>query len=65
MMKCPHCGSTAQVKNAFPPTISRNGRILTEGFDCGCGCHFTVDYERNEQGAWEHSWTSVEFIEKK
>lgn len=44
MIKCPHCGSTAQVKQESGNTYS-----------CGCGCWFTVikvrDQEQEEKPA--------------
>lgn len=52
-MKCPNCGSTAQVRMECEPKLSYFGGILMEGFLCGCGCHFEVDYARNENGFWE------------
>lgn len=65
MVKCPNCGSTAQVKLVCPPFISDNGQVLTEGFDCGCGCHFSVEYKRNNEGFWEVYWVCHEYTEKK
>ncbi len=64
MIKCPHCGSTAQTKLVCIPTISPNALYLTEGWECGCGAHYSVEYERNEQGVWEHSATFVDYIVK-
>ena len=64
-IKCPHCGSTAQVKQTYLPTLSDNGQVVTEGFVCGCGCHFAHEYQRNDDGFWEISWCDVEYIEKK
>lgn len=53
MIKCPHCGSTAQVKSNGNPIISKVSKFLVEGFHCGCGCEWEVEYERNENGFWE------------
>ena len=53
MMKCPHCGSSAQVKSMGGPIISRTSGFLVEGFYCGCDCEWEVEYERNENGYWE------------
>lgn len=53
MIKCPHCGSTAQVKSNGNPKVNTKTEILTEGFHCGCGCEWEVDYARNESGFWE------------
>jgi len=38
MIKCPHCGSTAQVKQESGNTYS-----------CGCGCWFTVIQKENQE----------------
>jgi len=65
MIKCPHCGSTAQVRKTYNPTVSDNEEILTEGYICGCGCHFSVEYKRNDEGLWEHYWTCVEYVKAK
>lgn len=55
MIKCPHCGSTAQVKYNCEPRLSyaTNMKTLIEGFHCGCGCEWEVEYARNENGYWE------------
>lgn len=53
MIRCPHCGSTAQVKSNSNPQINTKTELLTEGFYCGCGCEWEVDYARDENGYWE------------
>lgn len=54
MIKCPNCGSTAQVRSNGNPKINTVDKdILVEGFHCGCGCEWEVDYARNENGYWE------------
>lgn len=65
MIKCPNCGSTAQVRLACPPFISNNTQFLTEGFTCGCGCHFSQEYERDEKGRWEFYCQMIDYIERK
>lgn len=65
MIKCPVCGSTAQVKLVCPPFISKDEQVLTEGFDCGCGWHFSVEYKRNDNGMWEHYWTCLDYTLRK
>lgn len=65
MMKYPHCGSTAQVRAACAPFVSGIDSLLKEGFDCGCGAHFSVEYQRNEEGIWEHYSTFVDFVRGK
>lgn len=43
MIKCPNCGSTAQIKNVW-----MDGEIPTEDkyaeYKCGCGCRFIITY---------------------
>lgn len=60
MIKCPHCGSSAQVKLSPTASLSRNKAWLTLGCECGCGCNFTVDYNINN-----YSESNIEYIEKK
>ena len=43
MIKCPNCGSTAQIRMG-EPTLSRNKCYITLSCECGCGCHFDLDY---------------------
>ena len=64
MVKCPNCGSTAQVKLACKPFISTWTEMLTEGFSCGCGCHFRQEYTRNDQGQWEFYSQMIDYMEK-
>lgn len=64
MVKCPNCGSTAQVRCIGGPFLSDNKRILSENFNCGCGAHFEVDYERNDESYWEVSEIFIHFIKK-
>lgn len=63
-MKCPNCGSTAQVRLVTEPIVSRDGTAMTEGYVCGCGAHFAVEYERDRDGYWEPFARFVEWIEK-
>lgn len=39
MIKCPYCGSTAQVKLVWEDRSSYDTEKIKE-FECGCGCHF-------------------------
>lgn len=64
MIKCPRCGSTAQVKSNSTPIICKNTDHLVEGFHCGCGCWWEVEYVRNERGYWEYYDESVTCIKK-
>ena len=63
MIKCPNCGSSAQVKVESSPKLSDNKQVLTVGLVCGCGCHFNMDHERNDIGIWEHNWTFIKWID--
>ena len=63
-VRCPHCGSSAQVRSTGAPTLSDNEEVLYEHFTCGCGCHFTAEYVRNDEGAWEWYWTQLNFVDK-
>lgn len=64
MIKCPNCGSTAQVKTikALPTYFSipnRESRISTRN-KCGCGCRFThsliVNYETEQ---WREEYLNI------
>jgi hypothetical protein len=48
MVKCPHCGSTAQPKQRGTVTVSDNGRYFCEVYQCGCGCTFEALFPRVE-----------------
>ena len=63
-MRCPNCGSTAQVRSTGAPTLSSNELVLTENFICGCGAYFSTYYERNEEGVWEWDWLQLHFVDK-
>ena len=43
MIRCPHCGSTAQVKSSSIKVDKPN----TIPCECGCGCHFDYYYLTN------------------
>lgn len=57
MIKCPNCGSTAQVKSMW----SNNSNTMSNHeYICGCGCHWVDRYEfmRRDviyQGATTHT----------
>lgn len=63
-MRCPNCGSTAQVRSTGAPILSDNGAVLYEHFTCGCGCYFDVNYERDFKGYWDWSETFIHFVDK-
>ena len=48
MIKCPHCGSTAQPKKKGLEAVSDNGRYFCEVYECGCGCTFEAFFPRVE-----------------
>ena len=65
MIKCPHCGSSAQVKsNGNLKSSILNENILVEGFYCGCGCKWEQEYERNEKGHWKYLSTFINYTPK-
>ena len=39
MIRCPNCGSTAQVREIPKADVNTN----TVSYKCGCGCHFEVE----------------------
>lgn len=57
MIKCRHCGSTAQVRLKDKPQINESKGCLTETFCCGCGCEWEIHYERHNDktGYWDIS----------
>ena len=63
MIKCPHCGSTAQVKRECEPFIRKGDTTLVEGFSCGCGCHFSHEYKRSDEGFWRLYWICEDYNE--
>jgi transposase-like protein len=42
MIKCPNCGSTAQVKKNIPFT-DKDGNYINQDYYCGCGCYFNEE----------------------
>lgn len=54
MIKCPHCGSTAQPKQRGKATVSENGRYFCEFYECGCGCAFEALYPREVEEYFIH-----------
>lgn len=43
-IKCPNCGSTAQVELVWADRSSYS-TTHTKEYECGCGCHFEVIFE--------------------
>ena len=66
MKKCPNCGSTAQVRLTTPlrPSLSTPG-FMVEGGECGCGCHFSTEYKRNDKGILEFYADFIDYIAEK
>ena len=60
MIKCPHCGSTAQPKQRGKATVSDNGRYFCEVYQCGCGCYFEALYPREVEEYFVHHLEEVE-----
>lgn len=42
MVKCPNCGSTAQVE--FDDYIDDFCGTIQAHYNCGCGCHFHISH---------------------
>lgn len=42
MIKCPNCGSTAQVKSMWG---NNSNTMSNHEYICGCGCHWVDRYE--------------------
>ena len=47
MVKCPNCGSTAQVK-INKPILSIDSKYVNTTCKCGCGCLFTLEHELSD-----------------
>lgn len=43
-IKCPTCGSTAQVRRVNEVTLTIDKRIVKIHYVCGCGCKFRNEY---------------------
>ena len=41
MVKCPNCGSTAQVRETFS-NFSTSLNAMCRAYKCGCGCLFHI-----------------------
>lgn len=46
-IKCPNCGSTAQIELVYMDTSSYSTK-RKDDYICGCGCHFEVTFEVTE-----------------
>lgn len=44
MIRCPYCGSTAQVKLTWEERFGEKDLQHTKEFECGCGCVFEAIY---------------------
>ena len=47
MVKCPYCGSTAQVKENIP-FVSKEGQYIDAKYKCGCGCYFDTESDLDD-----------------
>ena len=46
-IKCPKCGSTAQVELVYSDTSSYWSERIDD-YECGCGCHFSAIFHLHE-----------------
>ena len=60
MIKCPHCGSTAQPKRVGITSVSANGKYFCENYKCGCGCYFEALYPREVEEYFIHYLEDIE-----
>ena len=51
-IKCPNCGSTAQIVLTWEDRDSYSSTHERE-YDCGCGCHFGVTFQVVEVCVYE------------
>ena len=42
MIRCPYCGSTAQVRENIP-FVDDNGYYVNAKYVCGCGAYFNTE----------------------
>ena len=52
LIKCPYCGSTAQVR-AGDPYVVEGGAWFEQKAVCGCGASFTVSFPRVVCAYWD------------
>ena len=45
MIKCPNCGSSAQVKQVWTNYYNEYTQNLVNEYTCGCGCQFTMVFK--------------------
>lgn len=45
MIRCPNCGSTAQVRVVSAEDTSFPASFFVKECECGCGCKFNVVYK--------------------
>ncbi len=52
MVKCPNCGSTAQVKLIYGDDLRDQDSVdltyIMQQFQCGCGCEFMRVFKQEE-----------------
>ena len=57
MVKCPNCGSTAQVKSMWG---NNSNTMSNHEYICGCGCHWVDRYEFFRRDVIHQGATSAE-----
>ena len=57
MIKCPNCGSTAQVKSMWG---NNSNTMSNHEYICGCGCHWVDRYEFFRRDVIHQGTTSAE-----
>lgn len=61
MVKCPNCGSTAQVKSMWG---NNSNTMSNHEYICGCGCHWVDRYEFFRRDVINQGTTSAERMAK-
>lgn len=60
MIKCPNCGSTAQVKPKYIPSPNPN-RIIQQTI-CGCGCITNSVFKLEISKTWAPTGTLIKKV---
>lgn len=56
MLKCPNCGSVAQIKLV---DVTENGSIVLEVYQCGCGTRIQRFLKREMDVYWSPTGTMI------
>ena len=62
-MKCPHCGSTAQVRKESNYFAEEDDALIIF-YTCGCGAHFRAEYKENAEGIYQYYTKYIVKIDK-